>query len=202
MKLLRDGRPTRTALVISAVVAVVVAVAIGVGQVSAGSDKGGTAVPAGTSGFPAPTTIRRVIRALAVRLHRVPDLALIHLEPGEIRLQYYADGRDDYGAFIVWKDGKFGIPERFSFGGNGSALRFDPAELRLDGVENADRMRRDIGLGDWRIVRADGYRRGAPISDGSGLIWRITIEHRSEQRYMYMNQAGLFLRIAMVTSLA
>ena len=70
----------------------------------------------------------------------------------------------------------------------------------MTGVTDADRMRRDIGLGSWRIVRAEGYRRGAPITDGSGLIWRITIEHRGEQLYMFMNQAGRFLRIANVVS--
>jgi hypothetical protein len=201
MRPLSDQHSTRTVLVVAAV-AVMVALAVCVGMVKAGSEGGGPAVPAGTSGLPSPITVRGAIRALAVRLRRVPELVRIQLEPGTIRLQYYADGRDDSGSFIDWKAGKFGTPEPFSFGKHAPQVRFDPAELRMTGVLNADRMRRDIGLGSWRIVRAVGYRRGAPIADGSGLIWRITIEHRGEQLYMFMNQAGRFLRIANVVPLA
>ncbi len=45
-------------------------------------------------------------------------------------------------------------------------------------------------------MRAEGYRRGQTISDGSGIVWRITLELNGELRYMIMNQGGRFLRIA------
>jgi hypothetical protein len=199
MRPLRDQHSTRTVLV-GAVVVVMVALAVGVGMVRAGSEGGGPAVPAGISGLPTPITVSSAIRALAVRLHRVPELALIQLEPGTVRLKYYAAGRLDSGFFINWKAGNLGTPVPVSFANQVPLPRFDSAELRMTGVAEADRIRRDIGLGSWRIVRAEGYRRGAPITDGSGLVWRVTIENRGEQRYMFMNQAGRFLRIANVVS--
>jgi hypothetical protein len=162
-----------------------------------GGGGGQAAFPPGASGLPEPGAIRGALRDLTERLHRVPDLALIQLEPGTITFQYYAEGRADRGSFITWTRGRFGAPEPFLFPHRATVpqLRFDPAELRLDGMASADRLRASIGLGSWRIVLAQGFRRGGPISDGAGLVWRITLERKGEQVYMFTNQAGRFLRI-------
>jgi hypothetical protein len=184
----------------AAAVLLVLAVLAGIAlvKVDVGGRPARDAFPPGVSGLPDPGAIRGAVRELTVRLHRVPDLALIQLEPGTITFQYYAEGRADRGSFIIWTRGRFGEPDPFRFPKKATVpqLRFDPAELRLDGVASADRLRSSIGLGSWLIVRAQGYRRGAPISDGSGLMWRVTLEKKGEQLQMFMNQAGRFLRIA------
>jgi hypothetical protein len=189
-----------TAQIVAAVISVAVAAALATKVVNHYRRIHDHVVAPGTSGLPAPGTVQGALGELTRRLHRVPDLALIQLESGKITFQYYAKGRDDRGSFIDWQQGRLGTPRPFTFPGHASVpqLRFDPAELRLGGVVSADRLRASVGLGGWQIILAQGFRRGAPISDGSGLVWRITVARGDKQAYLFTNQGGDFLRIAQI----
>jgi hypothetical protein len=194
------SRGRHTAQIVAAVISVALAAAAATKVVNHYRRVHDQVVRPGTSGLPAPETVQEALGELARRLHRVPDLALIELAPGKITFQYYAKGRDDRGSFIDWQQGRLGTPRPFTFPGHASVpqLRFDPAELRLDGVVSADRLRASVGLGGWQMILAQGFRRGAPISDGSGLVWRITVARGDKQAYLFTNQGGEFLRIARI----